>query len=243
MEPDSDIVPTYQAHAFMWPDGVMRDLRTLGGRSSATSLNNRGEVVGTMDEELGEQAFLWRDGVITSVGPRLAWGTHPSINDRGTIAPTVAEPDPEDAALENGRTTVLGALETGASSVAEDLNNRGQVVGQGTTASGAFLWSGGMMTALGTLGGENTYPKAINDRGQVVGWSDTKSGNAHAFLWQNGMMTDLGTLDGDVQRASARDSPIGHADRSSPQPPRRVEISQRSDETGPQTSSARASIG
>ena len=51
--------------------------------------------------------------------------------------------------------TDLGSL-GGGSSVGLDINNSGQVTGYSTLPSGAthaFLYSGGVMTDLGTLGG------------------------------------------------------------------------------------------
>jgi probable HAF family extracellular repeat protein len=88
--------------------------------------------------------------------------------------------------------TDLGTLPGGDLSVAEDINNRGQVVGFGSTASGAahaFLWDNGQMTDLGTLPGAKfkfSLANGINARGQVVGWSSTASGEEHAVLWSKG---------------------------------------------------------
>ena len=92
----------------------------------------------------------------------------------------------------------LGTL--GGSSRAWAINNRGQVVGESTTDTGerhAFLWEKGVMTDLGTLGGEESTALGINDRGQVVGYGPTTTARYHAFLWEKGVMTDLGTLGGD----------------------------------------------
>src|SRR5258706_402278 len=92
--------------------------------------------------------------------------------------------------------TDLGTLGGGMSS-ALGINNRGQVVGLGWTASGedhAFIWQDGVMTDLGTLGASFSFARSINERRQVLGSSGTASGEPHTFLWQNGVMTDLGTL-------------------------------------------------
>ncbi|HEX8202689.1 MAG TPA: PEP-CTERM sorting domain-containing protein, partial [Isosphaeraceae bacterium] len=74
------------------------------------------------------------------------------------------------------------------------------VVGEAATAGGdfhAFLWAGGAMQDLGTLGGAASQARAINAAGQVVGWSHRADGTSpHAFLSRAGVMIDLGTLPG-----------------------------------------------
>jgi len=93
----------------------------------------------------------------------------------------------------------LGTL-GGNSSVAQAVNDVGEVVGYSATPpSGeehAFLWTpqNGMMD-LGTLGGPTSFAFAISNDGMVVGASVVASGALHAFRWRLGRgMTDLGTL-------------------------------------------------
>jgi probable HAF family extracellular repeat protein len=66
-------------------------------------------------------------------------------------------------------------------------------LGNGTTRG--YLYSGGTMTALGTLGGDSSCANSINAAGQVVGYANT-SGNRteHAALFTRGTVADLGTL-------------------------------------------------
>ena len=92
----------------------------------------------------------------------------------------------------------LGTL-GGNYSQAAALNDRGNVVGGSTTATGvvhAFLWTPATgMEDLGTLGGPFSTATAINDYGVIVGYSTVNDGDDtyHAFAWlpQRGMV-DLG---------------------------------------------------
>ena len=124
----------------------------------------------------------------------------------------------------NLRIVDLGTL-GGYASSANSVNSRGQVVGNalnsvpedpdiagifnGLPAAQqvrAFLWQGGAMHDLGTLGGNNAQATFINEQGDVTGFSGTNNDNAindatgfptiHPFLWKNGRMQDLGSLGG-----------------------------------------------
>src|SRR2546426_986044 len=56
-------------HAFLWDNGTMTDLGTLGGtQSDASAINNAGQGVGWSTEPSGSmQAFLWVDGPMTGL--------------------------------------------------------------------------------------------------------------------------------------------------------------------------------
>jgi probable HAF family extracellular repeat protein len=73
-----------------------------------------------------------------------------------------------------------------------------------------FFWQYGVMTDLGTLGGQSaSLPQegmtscAINRSGEIAGNSETADGSWHGFLWHTGVITDLGTLGGDYAGVSA----------------------------------------
>jgi len=113
--------------------------------------------------------------------------------------------------------TDLGTLGGYSSSVAVGINNKGQIVGTVIGADGcsgnglacqAFLYSGGGMIGLGTLGGNSgstSLATGINNKGQVVGESTTKVGT-QGFLYSNGVMIGLGTLGGNSGSASVANS-------------------------------------
>lgn len=91
---------------------------------------------------------------------------------------------------------------------ARGINNAGQVVGVSHYSHGAFLYSDGVMTDLGRLGGTPDYSNAykINDSTQVVGHiSYTAEVPPRGVLWENGTMTDLGDLPGDPEATYAND--------------------------------------
>jgi probable HAF family extracellular repeat protein len=75
-------------HAFMWQNGKMRDLGTLGGKdSSALAINDQGQIVGQSTLPSGIQhAFVWQNGRMTDLG--TLGGTTSfagAINERGQI--------------------------------------------------------------------------------------------------------------------------------------------------------------
>ena len=82
------------------------------------------------------------------------------------------------------------------------INNQGEIVGGGPTGNAA-LWSNGIITYLGTLGGLQSNAADINDLGQVVGESHASNGNLHAFLYSEGSMNDLGNFGGKWGSADA----------------------------------------
>ncbi|MFZ0797301.1 MAG: hypothetical protein WCA13_08320 [Terriglobales bacterium] len=176
---------TTETHAFLWQNGTMRDLHTLGGPdSNAFSINGRGEVAG--------------------------WSFTSFVANPSTGVPTV-DPffwSPEDGMID------LGSLGGTYGSVAW-MNNGGTVAGAsnlpGDATEHPFIWSKSEgMKDLGTLGGTFGHPDWINDAGEVVGYATISNDQTgHAFLWRNGKMTDLGTLGTDPQSESVSINSLG----------------------------------
>ena len=141
--------------------------------------------------------------------------------------------------------TVLGTL-GGSFSQAAALNDRGEVAGFSTLAGDqtvhASIWTHGVATDLGTLGGPLSYVSEgypINDRGVVVGYSQTSTPDPNGedfcgffaggnlgpltclpFVWQNGTMNALPTLGGNNGFATAINNAgqiVGIAETSTPE--------------------------
>jgi probable HAF family extracellular repeat protein len=196
------------ASAVTW---TVRDLGTLGGRSSrANAINSAGVIVGVSNVAGSQQphAFVWRNGVMTDLGS-LAGGQSEAtaINDDGIIVgwSRIASGDMRAVRWKDGVRRNLGTL-GGRNSQARGINALGVIVGWSETASGArhaFIWKNGVMTDLGTLGGTMSQANGINRSGTVVGVSTTASGARHAFRWKDGGFKDLGTMGRQLSFASA----------------------------------------
>jgi probable HAF family extracellular repeat protein len=172
-------------HGFQFKDGVMTDLGALPviNNSQAEATNEHGLIVGQSENGL----------------------TDPYLNVPATSA----------VAWVKGKISDLGTL-GGYQGVAFDVNNAGQVTGMATntipdqfsilggTQSRAFLWEGGTLRDLGTLGGPDSFGQFINNGGQVAGFSNTSPNPGPTglppfdpFIWDNrNGMRDLGNFGG-----------------------------------------------
>ncbi len=161
-----------QLRGFIWQNGVMSDLGTLGGPDTqiGVRVNERGQTTGASD---------------TNFEPN----------------PSTGLPTADPFLWENGKMIDLGSF-GGTLGFGDMVNNRGQVIGvsdlPGDTTQHAFLWENGNLQDLGTLGGTYSAPNWLNEAGEVVGGATTPGDlNYFAFLWKNGKMNNLGALDGD----------------------------------------------
>ncbi|QFU89001.1 hypothetical protein [Amycolatopsis sp. YIM 10] len=87
-----------------------------------------------------------------------------------------------------GVTTTLPDLGHGA--VANDINDRGDVVGQAFEADGytqAVVWpvdDPGTMRVLADLPGASTAAEAIDNSGLIIGWSGLSTQNQSSMVWR-----------------------------------------------------------
>jgi probable HAF family extracellular repeat protein len=189
---------------------------------AVADINDRGQVVGE-----GSRGFIWENGRMTGLAMRIEPATtlvRQAINERGQIIGTSRQ---HAVLWENGRMIDLGQGQGRPDAINERgqilggwgryiwqdgkvrklgfsaaaINNRGQVVGAISVASGgtrAVMWQKGRITDLGppwqkgkitTLG--DGYPVDINDRGDVLGQRLEATG-LRVILWRNGTEIDLG---------------------------------------------------
>jgi len=201
---------------FLWRDGRMVPLPTLGGNNGfATGINSRGQVAGDVENttpdptcpspsvQLELRPVIWEKGEIEQELPTIGGdpdGNVFAINDNGqAVGVTGNCISPLHSVLWNkGTPTDLGTP-GGLLLFPSDINNRGQIVGQAVSSDGtvevAFLWQNGVFTELGTLPPDVfSLADGINDKGQIVGQSCDQDFDCRAFLWQDGTMTELNTL-------------------------------------------------
>jgi probable HAF family extracellular repeat protein len=157
-----------QARSFLWQNGVMRDIGTLGGPDAvSTTLNAAGQITG---QSYTSAAANPATGIPT-LDPFLWQNGH--MRDLGTLGGTIGF-----ANWLNNAGDVAGT---------SDL--------AGDQAAHPFLWNGTKMIDLGTLGGTNGSAIWVSDAGTVTGSADLPDGTHHAFLWANGHMADLPPAD------------------------------------------------
>jgi len=218
LDPNGEDVCGFGTHltcsAFLWRNGHMSALPTLGGNNGqATAINNRGQITGFAETAVSDSScsasspskihspVIWEDGkvrALRTVG-RDPDGIANAINDQGQAVGSSGNCAGGLHAVlweKNGTARDLGP----AGAAAFGVNNQGQIVGlvpslDGSTFSAA-LWQNGAIKNLGTLGDHAAIASGINNKGQVVGSTLDSNFNfdAHAFIWQDDVMTDLSTL-------------------------------------------------
>ena len=177
-------------------------LPDLGASGQANSINNRGWVAGGVNLPGGvySEATAWINGSLVRLGtlggPNSLVGW-PVENNDGVIA-GISEVSGIDTLGENGSSCQY-FFPTDPPS--------------GHACQG-FRWQNGVMTALPTLGGTNSYATGANNQGQIVGWAEntvhdsTCAGSQvlqfRAVIWgpRPGQIQELPPLPGDSEKAT-----------------------------------------
>jgi probable HAF family extracellular repeat protein len=202
-----------ETRGFVWKDGVMQDLGSLGGPDTVMSWqNDRGQIVGlsytsnTPDAGNGGfpgfDPFLWQNGHMIDLG--TLGGTLGSanwINDAGQVvglSNLAGDQNAHPFLWQNGKMIDLGTPD-GSFGFASYINQRGDSAGGYFAADGDFhgiLWRGQQMVDLPPVGGASqAFGNAVNDHDQVVGNQDDSNFNeVSAVLWAGQHGYDLNTL-------------------------------------------------
>jgi probable HAF family extracellular repeat protein len=203
-----------EQRGFVWRDGVMRDLGTLGGADTLEyAQNNLGQVIGvsytnnTVNPATGyptADPYLWQNGHMTDLGTLGgAFGFANWINDQGAVvgqSDLAGDQNAQPFLWRNGHMTELPTI-GGGYGFANWISPQGDISGSYLAPPDqktfhGFLWHDGTMTDLPPVGGApDAFGNAVNDLGQVVG----NENNAHnqeviAVLWSGGHGYDLNTL-------------------------------------------------
>jgi probable HAF family extracellular repeat protein len=192
-------VPTLDP--FLWENGKLLDLGTLGGTyGNANALNSQGHVTGTSNlaGDANWDAFLWRnqsEGMIDLGTLGGSFGNAASINDSDEVVGADATADGLGRAFlwRHGVMTDLGTIGTDPASQAFSINSQGQVVGNTWDPNAdadlrGFLWEhGGPMVDLNTLVAPNpdlqlTLAIYVNDRGEIAASGKFSNGDIHSFI-------------------------------------------------------------
>ena len=144
---DEDPSTWNEPRAWLWRDGKMTGLGTLGGNASiARAVNDVGQVVGESTTKSNRtHAFLSQSGKMVDLGT-LAGATSraTAVNGRGQVVGCASITARTDHAFlwQNGTMRDLGTLDNTSKAVA--VNDQGQVIGWSDAKDGwrhAVLWT------------------------------------------------------------------------------------------------------
>ena len=203
---------------FLWRDGHMMALPTLGGNNGqASAINNHGQIVGISETTVQDSGCspskpghiispaFWERGEVRAL-PTVAGdldGFVQGMNDRGhAVGSSGSCTSMATHAVLWKNDTAFQLADLGHDgNAAYAINDHDQVVGYVSSADNttivAALWQNGAhgaVTNLGILPGDGAaFATGINNRRQVVGSTFNSEGWSRGFIWQDDVMTDLNT--------------------------------------------------
>jgi probable HAF family extracellular repeat protein len=192
-------------HAFVWEDGSMRDLGSLGGESCACATNEKGEIAGYsyLKGSSGPcRAVRWSaEGEMTTLGWLKDWVEHRggAITESGMVLGWAAGEDGSQSAALMWAKEKPVELSATSGSAAYDANLKGTIVGyEGRDGRRtAVTWRvGAKAKALPDLGSGWSEARAVNADGHVVGFRQPTGGRACAFVSRGDKLEELKNLDG-----------------------------------------------
>lgn len=193
--------------AFLWEDGVMINIGSLGnpsGISSAHAINDLTQICGTSPPENAQQhTFRWQEGSMEDLGT-LGGVTSQGydINDIGDVVGKSRPPSNSEfhpTLWTGGKIIDLGVLTEGLNTYARGINNLQEIVGYGSISNSiprGLLWRDGEMTVLPMLdGATKSSAYKINDDGAIVGHMKVAEGNWHPVIWFSEDYPDITIID------------------------------------------------
>lgn len=186
-------------HPFLWEDGKMIDLGTLGGTLAGPNfINDGGQVVGgsTLAGDAENHAALWDHGKLTDLGTLGGTFSNGSWINEGGEAIGVSTPLGDNAVLgflwKNGVMTSIGTVDGDLCSFPRYINSHDQIVGLSNNCDGsfrhAFLWeNSGPAIDLNTLIPPNSGVQLgdaynVNERGEITALGMLPDDDQHAVL-------------------------------------------------------------
>jgi len=225
-----------QNSGFLWKGGIVYPMPTLGGTcSSATGINDQGDMVGTvcLPGDTVRHAALWRGGSFV-VDKDIFGGTFSSANYINNKGHVIGVYGVADGSTHLYYRTFNTWQDVGANLFPDGLNDSGEIAGQFDVGpvdpvtfqapTHGFYWYKGKFRDFGSLfGTDYNYAIAIDAAGRIAGTTDLAGDVvAHGMIWDHGFIADLPPLpDNQVSWAMGMNNKVqvvGHSGLKDPFP-------------------------